>query len=104
MTLGYAFQLDYNEYSVLFMGRPFLLKTFLQFIEKIESDLMHPVTLIYWVDQQSGFLLYNRPGWAMQYREKLKTICGLRIAQTPQFYSIWSYNPPCCSEGSERDG
>ena len=93
VILGDAFQLDYSAYSVLFLGRPFLPKTFLQFVEKIEAELKHSVTLIYWVDQQSGYLLRDRPGWEMHYREKVETVCGLRIAKVPQFYSIWTYNP-----------
>ena len=93
VMLGDAFQIDYNAYTVLFMGRPFLPKTFLQFIERFETILMHPVTLIYWVDQQSGYLLKDRPGWELQFREKLETICGLKIAKAPQYYSVWLYDP-----------
>ena len=92
-TLGDAFQIDYNSYTILFLGRPFLPKTFLQFIEKLESGLTHPITLIYWVDQQSGYLLKDRPGWEKQFREKLAVIHGLRIASVPQSYSIWTYDP-----------
>ena len=93
VLLGDAFQLDYNAYTVLFLGRPFLPKTFLQFIEKIEASLTHPITLIYWVDQQSGYMLKNRPGWKLQFREKLNTIWGLRIERCPQAYSLWEYDP-----------
>ena len=93
IMIGDAFQLDYNDYTVLFLGRPFLPKTFLQFIERMEGLLTHPVTLIYWVDQQSGYLLKDRPGWEMQFREKLETICGIKIAKATQYYSIWKYNP-----------
>ena len=93
VKLGDAFQMDYNPYTILFLGRPFLPKTFLQFIEKLESDLTHPITLIYWVDQQSGYLLKDRPGWDMRFRESLTGIRGLRIAKTPQSYSIWTYDP-----------
>ena len=93
VTLGDAFQLDYNPYTILFLGRPFLPKTFLQFIERLESGLTHPITLIYWVDQQSGQLLKDRPGWDMRFMEKLAVIHGLKIAKTPQCYSIWTYDP-----------
>ncbi len=93
VILGDAFRMDYNPYTVLFLGRPFLPKTFLQFIEKLESGLTHPITLIYWVDQQSGYLLKDRPGWDMRFREKLANIHGLKIATTPQSYSIWTYDP-----------
>ncbi|MDY6340614.1 MAG: class I SAM-dependent methyltransferase [Saccharofermentans sp.] len=93
VMLGDAFKLDYNPYTVLFMGRPFLPVTFMQFIEAFEAGLDHPITLIYWVDQQSGYMLKNRPGWKMLYREKLTYIKGLRVARTPQGYSIWTYDP-----------
>ena len=90
---GDAFQLDYNPYTILFFGRPFLPKTFLQFIERLETNLTHPITLIYWVDQQSGYMLKGRPGWEMQFREKLDALYGLKIAKSTQGYSIWIYDP-----------
>ena len=93
VMFGDAFKLDYNPYTVLFMGRPFLPVTFKQFIEAFEAGLDHPITLIYWVDQQSGYLLNDRPGWKMLYREKLKYIKGLKVARSPQGYSIWTYDP-----------
>ena len=79
--------------TVLFMGRPFLPQTFLSFVEQLESSLTHPVTLIYWVDQQSGYLLKIRSGWEMQMREKITRIHGIRIAKVPQGFSIWTYDP-----------
>lgn len=101
VIMGDAFQLDYTPYTVLFLGRPFLPKTFEQFIEKIETSVTHPITLIYWVDQQSGYLLRDRPGWEMLFREKLKSVCGLKIAKVPQSYSIWRYNPIRQMQSSE---
>ena len=92
VKIGDAFEMDYNPYTVLFMNRPFLPKTFLEFIEKLESTLTHPITFIYWVDQQSGYLLKDRPGWNMQFREKLTSIYGVKIAKAPQYYSIWTYD------------
>ena len=93
VTLGDAFRLDYDPYTVLFLGRPFLPKTFLQFIERLETGLGHPVTLIYWVDQQSGYLLEGRPGWERQFTEKLSVLYGLKIDDKPQSYSVWTYDP-----------
>ncbi len=93
VMIGDAFRLDYNDYTVLFLGRPFLPKTFQQFLESMEASLTHPITLIYWVDQQSGYMLKDRPGWRKQFGEKLKTVCGLKIAKVPQSYSIWVYDP-----------
>ena len=101
VTIGDAFQMDYNSYTILFLGRPFLPKTFLQFIEKLESELTHPITLIYWVDQQSGYLLKDRPAWEKQFREKLTIIHGLRITNVAQSYSIWTYDPARRAENAE---
>ena len=56
-------------------------------------DVMIGDALIYWVDQQSGYMLKDRPGWEKQFGEKLKTLCGLKIAKVPQSYSIWVYDP-----------
>lgn len=93
VTIGDAFKLDYNRYTILFLGRPFLPKTFLEFLELMESQLTHPITFIYWVDQQSGQMLKGRAGWTMKWREELYSIHGLRIAISPQWYSIWDYTP-----------
>ena len=102
VTIGDAFQLDYNPYTVLFLGRPFLPKTFLEFIERLENTLIHPITFIYWVDQQSGYLLQERPGWEMEYRETLTTIHGIRIAKSSQSYSIWTYDPSRRMDGNDK--
>ena len=93
VKIGDAFEMDYNLYTVLFMNRPFLPKTFLEFIEKLESTLTHPITFIYWVDQQSGYLLKDRPGWNMQIKEKQNSSNGVKIAKAPKYYSIWTYDP-----------
>ena len=102
VMIGDAFEMDYNPYTVLFLGRPFLPKTFQKFIEKLEGTLAHPITFIYWVDQQSGHLLKDRQGWTLQFREKLTSIRGLRIAGTPQSYSIWIYDLSVRTEGIEE--
>lgn len=90
---GSAFDLDYNEYTVLFMGRPFEPEMFYQFIQKLESELKHPIRLYYWVDQQSGDYLNDREGWTMLKREKVFNSHGLFMFHNPQRYSIWTFTP-----------
>lgn len=81
IMFGDAFKLDYQQYNVLFFGRPFLPKTFIRFIELLESQLTHRITFIYWVDHQSGYMLYNRRGWTIKYHETIQRIHGLQIAE-----------------------
>ncbi|MCH5321358.1 MAG: methyltransferase domain-containing protein [Eubacterium sp.] len=93
VILGDAFELDYNDYNVFFLGRPFLPQTFKEFIEQFEQKLTHPITFIYWVDQQSGELLDGRKGWDKQYQKKILKVSGLRVAFVEQGYSVWTYTP-----------
>lgn len=93
VIIGNAFDLDCDSYSVVFLGRPFLPQTFSEFIEKFESEVTHPVTFVYWVDQQSGMLLKGRSGWTMHYREEIVKVSGLRITHKPQGFSVWTYEP-----------
>lgn len=90
---GDAFDIDYNNYTVLFMNRPFLPDTFYRFIEMLEATLTHPVRLYYWVDQQSGDLLDNRKGWTLHRRDYAFFAKGFFIAGSPQRYSEWTYIP-----------
>ena len=90
---GDAFKLDYNQYTILYLNRPFLPKTFAEFISLIESQLTHPILFIYYVDQQSGHQLYNRAGWTMKKRSIIRRIYGIPVPAGPQGYSIWEYTP-----------
>lgn len=67
--------------------------TFIEFIELVESQLDHPIQLIYWVDQQSGYLLKNRKGWTLVWRETIERIKGFKVAPYPQGCSLWKYTP-----------
>ena len=62
-------------------------------MERFEDTMTHPATLIYWYDQESGYLLQDRPGWEMQMREEITRIHGIKVYNFPQFYSIWKYDP-----------
>ncbi len=93
IIIGDAFRQDYDRYTVLTLARSFLPATFLTFVEQLEATLTHPVTLVYWFDQQSGHLLNGRPGWHMLMRETIARLHGIKIAVWPQSYSIWVYDP-----------
>lgn len=93
VTLGDAFEMDYSPYTIIFLNRPFLTQTFLQFIALLESQVKKKITVIYLFDQLNGFHLNNRPGWILNYRERFFKIHGLEVASSPQYFSIWEYEP-----------
>ena len=90
---GNAFELDYNEYTVLFMGRPFETETFYRFIDQLEEKLTHKIRLFYWWDTQSGAYLEERKGWTQKRRDWIFKSHGLYMYRCPQRYTIWEYTP-----------
>ena len=90
---GNAFELDYNEYTTLFMGRPFETETFHNFIDQLEEKLTHKIRLFYWWDTQSGDYLENRKGWVRKRREMIQKSHGLYMYGCPQGFSLWEYTP-----------
>jgi len=93
VLIGDAFQLDYNDYTVLTLARPFLPVTFCQFIEKLEETLTHPITLVSWYDQNLVRYVYNRSGWHAAYHELVKRVRGWKIALYPSSFTVWTYDP-----------
>lgn len=90
---GDAFNLDYNQYTVLFLSQPFYTVTFYEFVELLETQLVHKITLIYLFDQVSGDILNNRQGWELQHRENIFKIKGLQVTAVTRRFSIWTYTP-----------
>ena len=90
---GNAFELDYNEYTVLFMARPFETEMFHKFIDQLEEKLTHKIRVFYWCDTQSGDYLENRKGWVRKRHEMIKKSHGLYMYATPQGFSLWEYSP-----------
>ena len=91
--IGDAFQLDYNPYTVLTLARSFLSVTFLSFVERLEQTLTHPIRLVSWYDQKVTHLIKSRPGWTLEYREVIRRIHGIRVAYSPQAFTVWTYDP-----------
>ena len=90
---GNAFELDYNLYTVLFMGRPFEPETFYQFIDQLERNLRHKIRLFYWWDTESGDYMENRKGWVRKRRETIYKSHGLYMYGSPQGFSLWEFTP-----------
>lgn len=93
-----AFNLDFNQFTHIYMFRPFHKEVCIKFINKLENELTKPIHLFFLSDQEIGSFLNNRPGWKMFKRKWITKKNGLYIAQWPQRYSIWSYCPDIGSE------
>ena len=98
IILDNAFMVDYNQYTVLFLSQPFYPVTFFEFIELLEKQLSHSITLIYLFDHSSGYYLENRAGWELQYREEFLKIKGIQVVSDVRRFSIWHYEPSITRE------
>ena len=90
---GNAMELDYNDYTVLFMYRPMESDAFIGFIELLEETLNHEIRLYYYADGQSGYYLNERPGWTLLERQEIVKARGRYIHKVPQRYSVWDFKP-----------
>lgn len=89
---GNAFELNYDEYSIIMLCRPFLEEMFVSFLEKLESDITHPVTVIMYVDNYMAKYVKDKPEWTMQKQEVVFKKGLLAYSYYPLRYSIWTYN------------
>lgn len=90
---GDAFKLNYNDYDIIMLCRPFLEEMFVNFLEKIQNDITHPVTIILYVDHYMAKYVKDKPGWTMQKQEVLFKKGPIAYCYYPIRYSIWTYNP-----------
>jgi len=88
------FNVNIDEYNIFCLARPLSPDSFfLKFVEKLEAQLTHPITLIYLFEQESGYLLHNRIGWKETRWEYYDRKYGFYVIKWPQCFSIWSYDP-----------
>ena len=90
---GDAFKLDYNDYNIIMLCRPFLEEMYVTFLEKMEKDIKHPVTVILYVDNYMAKYVKDKPQWTMQKQEVVFKKGLLAYSYYPVRYSIWTYDP-----------
>lgn len=90
---GDAFKLDYNDYNIIMLCRPFLEEMYVTFLEKMEKDIKHPVTVILYVDNYMAKYVKDKPQWTMHKQEVAFKKGLLAYSYYPVRYSIWTYDP-----------
>ena len=90
---GDAFSQQYDEYTIIYLFRPFETEYFIRFIQLLEQQLTHPIRLYYMTDQVNGRYLKNRKGWELAFRRTIYKKYGLYMWSSPQKYSMWIYTP-----------
>lgn len=90
---GDALQAQYDQYTILYLFRPFSEAFFKRMIIRLEEQLTHPIQLYYLTDYYSRQYLTGRQGWEMVSRRSIFMKYGLCLFASPQYFSIWKYRP-----------
>lgn len=88
-----AFDLNFDQYTVMFLFRPFEPDFFAKFLDKLDAEITHPLKVFYFADTQSGYMLKDRPGWTKLRRQWVWRKYGLYMYPCPQRFSEWTFTP-----------
>ena len=88
-----AFEIDLNEYTDIFLARPFEVEMFEKFLEKMEQEIKHEVRVYMYVDQLYIGVMDDRPRWNLEKRGISYFRKGFFVNITPQRYSVYTYKP-----------
>ena len=96
VVVGNAFDMNYDDYTVMYLFRPFKRRFVIQLVQLLESQLTHPLRLYFLTDQFSGDYIDQRPEWHLVRRGSVYRKYGLFLYVCPQRYSVWEYVPQKC--------
>lgn len=93
IVVGNAFDMNYDDYTVMYLFRPFKRRFVIQLVQLLESQLTHPLRLYFLTDQFCGDYIDQRPQWHLVRRDTVYRKHGLFLFVCPQRYSVWEYVP-----------
>ena len=87
-----AFDVNMNDYTDIFLARPFENEMFKEYLKKLENELTHETNIYIFVDQILGNL-EDREGWTLEKRGISYFRKGFFVNYLPQRYSVYKYIP-----------
>ena len=97
VLLGSVLDLDLSPYTGFYLFNPFDQGGLQQFIEQVEAQVAHPVTLIHMSDNGDTWRYVGRSGWSevasgefQDYRDEQGR--RVRVYDWPQHYTVWHYD------------
>lgn len=74
---------------------PFDTSVLVRFLDKLEREVRHPVTLIHLSDNGESYAYQGRPGWHLIRTGAIQTYQApsgqcIQVYDFPQHYSIWA--------------
>lgn len=88
-----ALEIDYNQYTYLFLFNPFTAEIVEKFVNYLESHLTRSIRLCFYGNSIFFRLVKDRPGWTQVKRGVSYKKGPLFIHYWPQKYAIYTYTP-----------
>ncbi len=88
-----ALEIDYNQYTYLFLFNPFTSSMLEKFIYYLESNLTKSVRLCFFGNNIIYRLLKDRPGWTLEKHGVSYKKGPLFIHYWPQKFAMYTYTP-----------
>jgi SAM-dependent methyltransferase len=95
---GSAFDVNLDRYTHLYMFNPFTPGALQRFIEQIEAQMSHPLTLIHMSDNGDTWHYVGRTGWTELASGQIQHCRNARgypfkAYDCPQHYTVWCFEP-----------
>lgn len=81
-----------GAYTHIYLFNPFDTPVLARFLDKIEEEIAHPVTVIHMSDNGERYAYAGRPGWSIERQGAFQWFEGVQVFGYPQTYTIWSYS------------
>lgn len=81
-----------GAYTHIYLFNPFDTPVLARFLDKVEEEIAHPVTVIHMSDNGERYAYAGRPGWSVEHQGSFQWFEGVQVFGYPQTCTIWSYS------------
>lgn len=94
---GSVLDIPLTPYTHFYLFNPFDTPVLVRFLDKLEREVRHPVTLIHLSDNGESYAYLGRPGWHLMRTGAIQTYQApsgqhIQVYDFPQHYSIWGFD------------
>lgn len=95
---GSILDADLSGYTDFYLFNPFDASVLMRFIEKMEAEVQHPVTVVHMSDNGDTWWYMGRPGWQEMASGEFQGFvnadgCAVTVYAAPQHWTAWRFGP-----------
>jgi len=90
---GDVLELDLSPYSDFYLFNPFDNHVLVRFIEKLEAEVIRPVTVCHMSDNGDNYSYMGRSAWHLVDQGWIREYEGISVYSCAQHWSVWRLIP-----------